>query len=163
MQQSGNVSAIEDKEGLEEFFRGYEEQGSRLYKLKYLCEYCERVGNTSILNQIHEKRFGEYINVLGLDVCKAVWYKTSELDKKLNIISFEGDKIFEGINKEFNVGESYTNTYIKAKLSEIYKRIGYKATAKANDLSNYYETKDCLLKENNKRVHGLKIISKKGE
>ena len=159
----GNVSAIEDKEGLEEFFRGYEEQGSRLYKLKYLCEYCERVGNTSILNQIHEKRFGEYINVLGLDVCKAVWYKTSELDKKLNIISFEGDKIFEGINKEFNVGESYTNTYIKAKLSEIYKRIGYKATAKANDLSNYYETKDCLLKENNKRVHGLKIISKKGE
>ncbi len=43
----GNVSAIEDKEGLEEFFKGYEAQSTRLYKLKYLCEYCERVGNTS--------------------------------------------------------------------------------------------------------------------
>jgi hypothetical protein len=158
----GNISTVEDKDVLEKFFKEYEQVKGREKKLQFICDYYF-AGNSirNIVDLVTEKRFKEYLTILGPEKCKSVWYKTSELDKKLNIISFEGDKIFEGINKEFNVGESYTNTYIKAKLSEVYKRIGYKATAKANDLSNYYETKDCLLKENNKRVHGLKILSKK--
>lgn len=159
----GNVSAIEDKEGLEEFFRGYEAQSTRLYKLKYLCEYCERVGNTSILNQIQEKRFGEYINVLGLDVCKAVWYKPAELDRRLSVLSFDTDLLDSKILSEFKVGESYPNTQIKTRLNEIYNEVGYKIKAKATDLSNYFDVKDCLLSIDSKRVHGLKILSKKGE
>ena len=159
----GNVSAIEDKEGLEEFFRGYEAQSTRLYKLKYLCEYCERVGNTSILNQIQEKRFGEYINVLGLDVCKAVWYKPAELDRRLSVFSFDTDLLDSKILSEFKVGESYPNTQIKTRLNEIYNEVGYKIKAKATDLSNYFDVKDCLLSIDSKRVHGLKILSKKGE
>ena len=157
----GNVSAIEDKEGLEEFFRGYEAQSSRLYKLKYLCEYCERVGNTSILNQIHEKRFDEYINVLGLDVCKAVWYKPAELDRRLSVMSFDTDLLDSKILSEFNVGESYPNTQIKARLSEIYSEVGYKINAKATDLNNYFDTKKCLIQVEGKRVNGLKILAKK--
>ena len=157
----GNVSAIEDKEGLEEFFEGYEAQGSRLYKLKYLCEYCERVGNTSILSQIQEKRFDEYINVLGLDVCKAVWYKTSELDRRLSVMSFDTDLLDSKILAEFKVGESYANTQIKTRLNEIYSEVGYKIKAKATDLSNYFDVKDCLLSIDSKRVHGLKLIKKK--
>lgn len=157
----GNVSAIEDKEGLEEFFRGYEAQSTRLYKLKYLCEYCERVGNTSILNQIQEKRFGEYINVLGLDVCKAVWYKPAELDRRLSVLSFDTDLLDSKILSEFKVGESYPNTQIKTRLNEIYNEVGYKIKAKATDLSNYFDVKDCLLSIDSKRVHGLKILSKK--
>lgn len=160
----GNISTVEDKGVLEDFFKEYEQVKGREKKLQFICDYYF-AGNSirNIIDLVTEKRFKEYLTILGPEKCKAVWYKTSELDKKLNIISFEDDKIFEEINKEFNVGESYTNTYIKTKLSEIYKRIGYKATAKANDLGNYYEIKDCLLKENNKRVHGLKLISKKGE
>ena len=157
----GNVSAIEDKEGLEGFFEGYEAQGSRLYKLKYLCEYCERVGNTSILSQIQEKRFDEYINVLGLDVCKAVWYKTSELDRRLSVMSFDTNLLDSKILTEFKVGESYANTQIKTRLNEIYSEVGYKIKAKATDLSNYFDVKDCLLSIDSKRVHGLKLIKKK--
>ena len=158
----GNISTVEDKGVLEDFFKEYEQVKGREKKLQFICDYYF-AGNSirNIIDLVTEKRFKEYLTILGPEKCKSVWYKTSELDKKLNIISFEDDKIFEEINKEFNVGESYTNTYIKTKLSEIYKRIGYKATAKANDLGNYYEIKDCLLKENNKRVHGLKILSKK--
>ena len=157
----GNVSAIEDKEGLEEFFRGYDAQESRQYKLKYLCEYCERVGNTSILNQIQEKRFDEYINVLGLDVCKAVWYKTSELDRRLKVLSFDTDLLDSKILSEFNVGESYPNTQIKTRLNEIYSEVGYKINAKATDLGNYFDIKKCLIQIGGKRVNGLKILSKK--
>ena len=158
----GNISTVEDKGVLEDFFKEYEQVKGREKKLQFICDYYF-AGNSirNIIDLVTEKRFKEYLTILGPEKCKSVWYKTSELDKKLNIISFEDDKIFEEIDKEFNVGESYTNTYIKTKLSEIYKRIGYKATAKANDLGNYYEIKDCLLKENNKRVHGLKLISKK--
>lgn len=158
----GNISTVEDKGVLEEFFKEYEQIKGREKKLQFICDYYF-AGNSirNIIDLVTEKRFKEYLTILGPEKCKSVWYKTSELDKKLNIVSFEDDKILEEINKEFNVGESYTNTYIKTKLSEIYKRIGYKATAKANDLGNYYEIKDCLLKENNKRVHGLKILSKK--
>lgn len=152
----------DEKELLDRFFSEYNKVRDREKKLQFICDYYF-AGNSirNIIDLVTEKRFKEYLTILGPEKCKAVWYKTSELDKKLNIISFENDKIFEEINKGFNVGESYTNTYIKTKLSEIYKRIGYKATAKANDLGNYYEIKDCLLKENNKRVHGLKILSKK--
>ena len=158
----GNVSAIEDKEGLEEFFKGYEAQSTRLYKLKYLCEYCERVGNTSILNQIQEKRFDEYINVLGLDVCKAVWYKPAELDRRLSVMSFDTDLLDSKILSEFSVGESYPNTQIKTRLNEIYNEVGYKIKAKATDLNNYFNTKTCTINlDGGKRINGLKILSKK--
>lgn len=158
----GNISTVEDKGVLEEFFKEYEQVKGREKKLQFICDYYF-AGNSirNIIDLVTEKRFKEYLTILGPEKCKSVWYKTSELDKKLNIISFEDDKIFEEIDKEFNVGESYTNVYIKEKLGEIYKRIGYKASPKANDLSNYFETKKCLIQEGSKRVNGLKILSKK--
>ena len=150
-----------DQRELEEFFKGYKEQRKRQYKLKYLCEHCEKVGNTSILQFIDEKRFSDYINVLGLDVCKAVWYNISQLDKRLNILSFDMTKIKEKLSNEFEIGQSYTNTFIKSKLTKIYKDLGYRATAKASDLLEYFEAKDCLISVDSKRVHGLKILKKK--
>ena len=158
----GNISTVEDKGVLEDFFKEYEQVKGREKKLQFICDYYF-AGNSirNIVDLVTEKRFKEYLTILGPEKCKSAWYKTSELDKKLNIISFEDDKIFEEIDKEFNVGESYINTYIKTKLSEIYKRIGYKATAKANDLNNYFDTKKCLIQADDKRVNGLKIISKK--
>ena len=70
-------------------------------------------------------------------------------------------KVEEEFDKEFEVGKSYTNVYLKEKVREIYRRIDYRASPKANDLGNYFETKDCLMSENGKRVHGLKLLSKK--
>ena len=158
----GNISTVEDKSVLEDFFKEYEQVKGREKKLQFICEYYF-AGNSirNIIDLVTEKRFKEYLTILGPEKCKSAWYKISELDKKLNIISFEDDKIFEEIDKEFNVGESYNNTYIKSKLSEIYKRIGYKASPKATDLNNYFDTKKCLIQEGSKRVNGLKLLSKK--
>ena len=160
----GNISTVEDKDVLEKFFKEYEQVKGREKKLQFICNYYF-AGNSirNIVDLVTEKRFKEYLTILGPEKCKSVWYKISELDKKLNIISFEGDKIFEGINKEFNIGESYTNVYIKDRLGEIYKRIGYKASPKANDLNKYFDTKKCLIQDSGKRLNGLKILSKKGE
>lgn len=151
----------EDLKEIEDFFRGYSKLTDRQYKFKYLCEYCRRVGNTSILRFIEEKKFDVYINVLGLDVCKAVWYKISELDRRLSVMSFDTSILSARILSEFNVGDSHTNVYIKGRLKDIYSEIGYKVNAKASDLNNYFDTKDCLIQTKDKRVHGLKLISKK--
>lgn len=94
----------EDLKELEDFFRGYNKLTDRQYKFKYLCEYCRRVGNTSILRFIEEKKFDVYINSFGLDVCKAVWYKTSELDRRLSVMSFNTSILSARILSEFNAG-----------------------------------------------------------
>lgn len=150
-----------DQRKLEKFFKEYKKQKSRIYKLKYLCEYCKRVGNTSILQHIEEKRFSDYINVLGLDACKAVWYNTYLLDKKLSVMSFDVTKIQEELSKEFEVGQSYTKADIKEKISGVYKKLGYKASPKATDLENYYDIKHCQVNLGTKRVHGFKILKEK--
>lgn len=159
----GKVGGVDDIEELEKFFKEYKEQGHRQYKLKYLCEYCEKVGNLSILQHIEEKRFCEYINLLGLDVCRSLWYKISDLDKKLSILSFDKERIKEELSNEFEVGKSYTKVDIKEKLSEIYKKLGYKASPKATDLSEYYEMKECLVNNGAKRSGGFKILKEKEE
>ena len=159
----GKVGGVDDIEELEKFFKEYKEQKGRIYKLKYLCEYCERVGNTSILQHIEEKRFSDYINVLGLDRCKAEWYNTYLLDKRLSVMSFDETKIKEELSNVFEVGQSYTKADIKEKLSEIYKKLSYKASPKATDLEEFFELKPCLITVDGKRVNGFKILKEKEE
>lgn len=157
----GKVGGVDDIEELEKFFKEYKEQGSRQYKLKFLCEYCEKVGNLSILQHIEERRFCDYINILGLKGCKSDYYNVGKLDNKLKILSFDRTKIKEELSNEFEVGQSYTKADIKEKLSEIYKKLGYKASPKATDLGEYYEMKECLVNNGAKRSGGFKIIKEK--
>lgn len=151
-----------DQRELEEFFKGYKEQRKRQYKLKYLCEHCEKVGNTSILQFIDEKRFCDYINILGLKGCKSDYYNVGRLDNKLKILSFDITKIREELSNVFEVGKSYTKADIKAKVSEIYKKLSYKASPKATDLEEFFELKPCLITVDGKRVNGFKILKEKG-
>ena len=85
----------------------------------------------------------------------------SAIDKKLNIITYDEDKIKEVVQSNFEVGSSYTRTFIKDKLVEIYKSVDYRAKPKASDLDKYFNVKTCLLSDGSKRVNGFKIISKK--
>lgn len=162
--KSGEIYGREDyiRKTYNEFFSKYDKIEIRPNKLKFLCEYCS-AGNdiTEILEAIHEKRFSEFITILGPDVCRACGYNVTKLYKRLDIVSFEVSELEQRILSEFEIGNSYTRTYIKARLGEIYTDLGYKAKPKAIDLDKYFETKDCLLSEGSKRVHGFKILNKK--
>lgn len=149
-----DVPEVDQKE-LEEFFKGYRKQGHRQYKLKYLCEYCRRVGDTSILRFIDEKKFDEYINILGIDACKSLCYRITDLDKKLNVLKFDRTKIRERLYAEFIVGQSYACSDIKSKLADIYKEIDYRANPKATDLNEYFDMKKCLINTAEKRINGF--------
>lgn len=150
-----------DNEVVEEFLNRYEGIKSKKDKLKYLCEQTGLPEFDIILDNVSTKRFKEYITVLGVDVCRSVGYKIEELNKKLDIKSFDKNLLKEKIYETFKVGNSYTRSGIKEILAGIYKEIGYKATAKASDLDNYFEYKKGLVTVNNKRVSSFKLIDKK--
>ena len=151
---------------VDDFFNVYNKIDTRQKKLKFLCEKLPTLNElerTCILGSITETRFQEYIEVLGLDECKAQGYNTSFLNKKIDIIGFDENLLNDTIYDEFKVGHSYTNPYAKQKLAEIYKDNNYRATAKAVDLNKYFETKHgrIVKDKTGKWVNGVYIISKK--
>lgn len=162
----GKVSTIEAmSDKVSEFFEEYELRDSRQRKLKFLCESFEKFDKSEwgyILDNLTEIHFQEYVEVLGLDECKAQAYNTSLLNKKLDVLSFDKTKLNELILNEFIVGNTYPKSYIKIKLAELYDTVGYRATAKASDLENLFTIKPKKAKnEVGEWVNGFNIISKK--
>ena len=162
----GKVSTIEAmNDKVSEFFEEYELRDSRQRKLKFLCESFDSFDNKEwryILDNLTEIHFKEYIEVLGLDECKAQAYNTSLLNKKLDILSFDKEKLKDDIYNEFKVGQTYPNTYAKLKLGEIYSKNNFRATPKASDLGEYFDTKPGKTKDETDRwVNGICIVNKK--
>lgn len=157
------IKAMSDK--VSEFFEEYELRDSRQRKLKFLCESFEKFDKSEwryILDNLTEIHFQEYIEVLGLEECKAQAYNTSLLNKKLDVLSFDKTKLNELILNEFKVGSTYPKSCIKIKLAELYNAVGYRATAKASDLENLFTIKPKKAKnEVGEWVNGFNIISKK--
>lgn len=155
----------EEKGLLNEFFGKYNKIETRQRKLKFLCESFEKFDKSEwryILDNLTEIHFQEYIEVLGLEECKAQAYNTSLLNKKLDVLSFDKTKLNELILNEFKVGSTYPKSYIKIKLAELYNAVGYRATAKASDLENLFTIKPKKAKnEVGEWVNGFYIISKK--
>lgn len=152
---------------VDDFFNVYNKIDTRQKKLKFLCEKLTTLNElerTCILGSITETRFQEYIEVLGLDECKAQAYNTSFLNKKIDILNFDKEKLKEDIYNEFKVGQAYPNAYSKQKLGEIYNKNNFRATPKACDLREYFYTKPKQVKlkdETGKWVNGIYILSKK--
>ena len=157
------IKAMSDK--VSEFFEEYELRDSRQRKLKFLCESFDKFDKSEwryILDNLTEIHFQEYIEVLGLEECKAQAYNTSLLNKKLDVLSFDKTKLNELILNEFKVGSTYPKSYIKIRLAELYNTAGYRATAKASDLENLFTIKPKKAKnEVGEWVNGFNIISKK--
>ena len=113
--------------------------------------------------------FSDYYYLLGPEKCKAVSYRRSMMDEKLHPTekpSLE-DKSSQAISgdliwSEFEVGRRYTKAAIKEKLRDIYCRAGYKATPKANNLSEYFELKRCSIpnQDTGKYDEGFEIMRK---
>lgn len=150
---------------VDDFFNVYNKIDTRQKKLKFLCEKLPTLNElerTCILGSITETRFQEYIEVLGLDECKAQAYNTSLLNKKLDVLSFDKEKLNELMLNEFIVGNTYPKSYIKSKLAELYNTVGYRATAKASDLGTLFTIKPKKAKnEVGEWVNGFYIVSKK--
>ena len=149
-----------DDEVFNKFFEEFDRQKDRRHKLKFLCESSGLPGFGTILDNVPNKRFKEYINTLGVDGCRSLCYRIDLIDKKLSVLTFDLGKLDEPIYAKFEVGKAYSNSGIKKMLSEIYKSVGYKVTAKASDLKNYYKLRRTSVIENDKRAEGFRLMEK---
>lgn len=149
-----------DDEVFNKFFEEFDKQKNRRNKLKLLCESSNLPGFLTIVDNVPNKRFKEYINTLGVDGCKSLGYDIGLIDKKLSVLSFSEDKLRGAIYNTFEVGKAYSKSSIKSTLTDLYKSIGYKATAKASDLSVYFELKRTSVSKGGKRVEGFKLLEK---
>jgi len=150
----------EEKLQMKEFFKIFRKQKNRRNKLKLLCESSNLSGFGNILDNVPNKRFKEYINTLGVDGCKSLGYDIGLIDKKLSVLAFDKDKVKDEVYKTFEVGKAYSKASLKLTLADLYKSIGYKATAKASDLSKYFELRRTSVSEGGKRVEGFKLLEK---
>lgn len=150
-----------------EFLREYQKLGTFRSKLKYLCEYGfsdEVIG--VVLDQIGEHdNIKSYYLSLGPTKLKALSYNSHKIKKELGIVTFSPELLNNTIHQNFNPGEKYTLSNLKAKLGDLYSSISYTAVPKANDILNYFEVKEYKSTEvvdgEKKRVRGYELLSRK--
>ena len=65
------------------------------------------------------------------------------------------------VQEEFKEGDRIAKSDIKERLAEIYNKIKYKKTPKANDLEEWFDLKPVLITVEGKRVHGFELVEKK--
>jgi hypothetical protein len=117
------------------------------------------------LDQI-PRRMRDYYEVFGFERMRAFGFREKELQKewdRLMVNSKSKLNLTDEIYNEFQEGSSYSKSYIKEKLREIYNNCNYQENPKASDLEKFFEIKLCLLsnKETGKRDNGFKLLKKK--
>ena len=135
-------------------------------KINYLHEIETELSSYEmniLLNRISPK-YKDYYIVFGFDKIKALKYSEPAIIREWNRIMDNSqlkDKLRERIYQEFQVNQSYTRSFIKEKLGKIYQELGYQETPKANQIEEYFETKNIKLSLEGKRDNGFKLINKK--
>lgn len=151
----------EEKKRYTEFFKEYEAMKDRRQRLKYVCEYYFNGGELEpLLDLLPDKRFKEYLTILGPERCKAKSYRITSLNNILSVNSFDMSVVEDKIVSTFEVGKAYTKAEIKSILAKLYKEIGYKVTAKAIDLERYFKLRRTSVHDGNKRTSGYKLLEK---
>lgn len=131
--------------------------------MRLLCEaeFDETV-ILSILDQI-PLTYKKYYSTLGPARCLANGYNITYIEKEYKDTLLDKNDIVKEIYNNFQEGEVYTKKFIKEKLGEIYKSLGYNKGPKSLDILNYFEAKRSKRMENNKPMEAFKLIKKKGE
>ena len=136
-------------------------------KLKMLCEYpVSREVIDIVLGQIADSdEVKSYYLSLGPTKLKALSYNSHKIKKELGIVTFSPELLNNTIHQNFNPGEKYTLSNLKAKLGDLYSSISYTAVPKANDILNYFEIKEYKSTEvidgEKKRVRGYELLRRK--
>ena len=154
---------------LEQFFSEYEKLTIFRDKLKYICEF--DFSNEELFNAVVDQvdlELQSAIFGLGKKKLKTLSYNSSLIRKELGIVLFNESDLSNHIKSSFNLGDKFTLSDLKIRLGELYERIGYKKTPKANDILDYFETKEYSIYEKmpdgkRKKIRGYELLSYKVE
>ena len=135
-------------------------------RLKYMCNVALDPNQFERFVCRIPTMYQNYYRVLGIDRIKSLGYNKYYLDKEYSKLFGNQDidqEVKNLICNRFNIGEKYSKSDIKNILKDLYASVGYNKTAKANDLEEYFELRDCQItnKDTGKRDKGFEIIKKK--
>lgn len=118
--------------------------------------------NIKIFHTIIPSNYQGYMNLLGPERMKANFYKESSILNEMESV-LSVDNIKAEVLMKFHTGQRYSTKFIKVELAEIYNKLEIKKTAKASDLNDWFDLKDCKVFniETNKWDRGFEIIGVK--
>ena len=155
---------------VEAFFYKYDQLTLFKEKLRLLCEYDMSDEARSIaLEQIGEHdNIRSYYLTLKPERLRALNYNRTYIERELGVVVFSKELLVRTIFQNFKVGDRISTANAKVKLGQLYNSINYKATPKATDLNEYFDTKETKLTETlsdgTKRVvKAMNIVSIKSE
>ena len=147
------------------FLREYETLTTIHDKLKILCEYdLSDQAREIILAQIPDSdEVKSYYLSLTSEKLRALSYNTHKIRKELKIITFSPELLIDTIYSVFKVGDKMLLSDFKQKLADLYKKINYTKTPKANDIINFFDissyTTTIIINGSKKRAVGYELIS----
>ena len=150
---------------ISEFFSEYDELVTYVQKIKFICEYLIEHPDRQegILNNMADiDKIKQQVITLGADKIKALSYNLTRINKAMGITIFDQASLDNAVYSSIVVGKKYSNKFIKAELGTIYKSAGFEKIAKARDIEQWFDIRDCVITSGRKREHGLEIIKKKG-
>ena len=146
------------------FLREYESLTTIHDKLKILCE-CDLSDQARemILAQIPDSdEIKSYYIALSPEKLKALSYNTHKIKKELKIVTFSPELLIDSVYSVFKVGDKILLSELKQKLADLYKRINYSKTPKANDIMSYFDissyTTTIIINGSKKRAVGYELI-----
>ena len=156
---------VTDDDGLNEYLEKFNSFNTYVEKLRYLCEgITDESKRVKILDFIPLSFRNAYL-IFGPVKLKSLSYKKSRIEEEYELVKNNqsiDNTLRDLIFSEFSIGDRFSKGHIKAKLVEIYSKIGYKANAKATDLSRWFNLRrtQVLNKETGKTDNGFVLLKK---
>lgn len=134
-------------------------------KLELYCEFREKFKNDPAITSktvwvYRGTDYENYYSYFGIDVCRAVSFRAGELKKKISDESLSSP-LKKEVYSIFKLKTRYSLKDIKYILTDLYKRLGIKKTAKASDISDFFNVQQVNLYDSTtkKRTAGYELIS----
>lgn len=138
------------------FFAEYDELKTVYEKLYFLCEADLSEDARRIVENQVDGKIKSYLTI-GKDRLKALGYNSTKINKELGN-SVANNNIEEVIYSEFKVGERISKADIKDQLSKIYDDLGLIKSAKASDLRDWFELKECKIEIDGNWKNGFELV-----
>jgi len=134
-------------------------------KLRVYCEFRElnktdESLTSGILYHYGKSRLEFLYSHFGMKGCRSSGYRAAELNKRIQDET-HSDELRSAVYDTFFLLKRYSLKEIKSSLHEIYKRLGIKKTAKASDISDFFNVQQVNLYDptTKKRTAGYELIS----
>ena len=152
------ANIIENIDNLDKFW----EKMRYIYNLNMSEDLAKRLFST-----MSDTSFAKYYYSISKEFASKCRYSKKQLEAEFNRLNSISSTInLESLPTEiynnFTEGNRYFRSNIKSKLQEIYDSLGYSKKAKANDIENYFEVKECTIlnSETGKYDRGYNLIKK---